>query len=79
MKNDTPAYVEVIQADHTYTATVYDPQQLIDYCSDLVRDRKPFRIGSITQYGSVSIDKLQAALNQIRRFGTYTGVENLGR
>lgn len=69
--------INIIQLDRTHRATMHDLKSLESYCSDLVRQRKPFRLGSIYSYGSVSIDGLAHTINRISRFGTYD--KNLGR
>lgn len=71
MKTNKAAIIDIIQSDHTHRATVYDLKSLESYCSGLVIKRKPFRIGKIHSYGSVSIDGLVHTINRISRFGTY--------
>ena len=69
---DKPAIIDVIQADHTHRATVYDSVALERYCSSLVESGKPFKIGAIVSYGSLDLIKLSHALNRISSYGTYS-------
>ncbi len=66
-----PAIIEIVQKTHTYTATVRSTQQLLDYCGKLVREGKPFRIGSIYSYGDLDLDDLVKNLTMLSRYGTY--------
>lgn len=68
MKN---AIIDIVKADHTYTATVRFTSQLEDYCSDLVAQGVEFRIGSIQSYGDHDTQVLNDAIRRIERFGTY--------
>lgn len=71
-----PAYIEIIFADHSYTATVYRVSQLIDFCGELVREGREFKFGSIQQYGDIDIQMLVGGMNSIRKFGTYNSAVN---
>jgi len=66
-----PAIIEIVQETHTYTASVRDTAQLRDYCGDLVRKGKSFRIGSIFSYGDLDLDDLAKNLTMLTRYGTY--------
>jgi len=67
----TPLHIDIVFADHTYTATCYDLEQLRRFCGDCVRSRRAFRFGSIYQYGDINLDKLVCMMNEIRWYGTY--------
>ena len=43
--SNSPVYVEIIRENHVYTATVYGPKQLENYCAQI---REPFRIGQVS-------------------------------
>ncbi len=58
-----PLIIEVVQEDHTHTATVYDLKQLERYCRTIADNGKTFRWGSIFDYGTHDI---QAIVNQLR-------------
>lgn len=56
------AHIEIIYADHVYTATVYDTLDLVDY---LDRDQRTFRFGYVTRYGSHNKAELDAELREL--------------
>ena len=58
-----PLIIEVVQEDHTHTATVYDLKSLERYCHTIADNGKTFRWGSIFDYGSHPIP---AIVNQLR-------------
>lgn len=66
-----PMLIEIVFADHVYTATVHDLKSLEEFCSNCVRRRRAFRFGSIFSYGSHNISRICQVLNGIRHFGTF--------
>lgn len=66
-----PAYIEIIFADHEYTATVYDPKQLERFCADCVRQKRTFRFGRRLSYGTLNLERLGVAIDRIKKYGTY--------
>ena len=63
--------IEIKHVDHSYTATVYDLNQLKDYCGECVQNKKRFAFGSIISYGTLNLNKIVRALNEMRTWGTY--------
>jgi len=67
----TPAYIEIVFEDHTYTATVYDILSLKRFCQECNRENRRFRFGEIKQYGSISIGKMTQAINRISKYSCH--------
>ena len=63
---NTLAYVKIKYTDHTYTATVQDPQQLENYLS---RDTRKFKIVDTKLIDPAAGHKIASMLNRISRFG----------
>jgi hypothetical protein len=61
-----PAYVEIVFADHVYTATVYDVKSLERFCRECCWGNRKFRFGSIKQYGSINLERLAQVMNRQR-------------
>ena len=62
------AWIEIIYADHVYTATVYDHLALQYYLDE---EYRPFRFGHVTRFGSLDADELLGDLEVFSNHDCY--------
>jgi hypothetical protein len=66
-----PAHIEIVQVDHTYTATVYSMASLLRYCQDLQSTNRQFRVGGVLRLGSIPRAVVDQAIDKIKAFSNY--------